>query len=96
MNKPLRGEKGDFLFAYDATVSFQVQFCLTIILFVRTILAKIKAPIIKLSFLIKEMAKQRIPQTKSVVIKIFRREKRSEITPPKGLTRMDVTSSEIW
>jgi len=41
MNKPLRGEKGDFLFAYDATVSFQVQFCLTIILFVRTILAKI-------------------------------------------------------
>ena len=41
MNKPLRGEKGDFLFAYDATVSFQVQFCLTIILFVQTILAKI-------------------------------------------------------
>ena len=41
MNKPLRGEKGDFLFAYDAAVSFQIQFCLTIILFVRTILAKI-------------------------------------------------------
>lgn len=41
MNKPLREEKGDFLFAYDATVSFQIQFCLTIILFVRTILAKI-------------------------------------------------------
>jgi len=60
-----------------------------------TILAKIKAPIIQLSFLIKEMARQRIPQTKSVVIKILRREKRSEITPPKGLTSMDVTSSEI-
>ena len=41
MNKPLRGEKGDFLFAYDAAVSFQIQFCLTIILFVQTILAKI-------------------------------------------------------
>ena len=41
MNKPLREEKGDFLFAYDATVSFQIQFCLTIILFVRTILTKI-------------------------------------------------------
>jgi len=41
MNKPLCGGKGDFLFAYGATVSFQIQFCLTIILFVRTILAKI-------------------------------------------------------
>ena len=41
MNKPLCGGKGDFLFAYDATVSFQIQFCLTIILFVRTILTKI-------------------------------------------------------
>ena len=60
-----------------------------------TMLAKIKAPIIQLSFLIKEIPIQRIPQTKSVAIKILRREKRSEITPPKGLTRMDVTSSEI-
>ena len=41
MNKPLRGRKGDYLFVYAAAVSFQIQFCLTIILFVRTILAKI-------------------------------------------------------
>ncbi|CAG5140236.1 Uncharacterised protein [Streptococcus pneumoniae] len=60
-----------------------------------TMLATIKAPIIQLSFLMKEIARQRIPQTRSAVIKILRREKRSEITPPKGLTRIDVTSSEI-
>ena len=30
MNKPLRGGKGDFLFVYDAAVSFQIQFYLTI------------------------------------------------------------------
>ena len=60
-----------------------------------TILAPIKAPIIQLSFLIKEIARQRIPQTRSVTIKILRRENRSEITPPKGFTRIDVTSSEI-
>ena len=60
-----------------------------------TILATIRPAIIKLSFVIKEIPKQRRPQTKSVVIKILRREKRSEITPPNGLTRMEVTSSEI-
>ena len=60
-----------------------------------TILATIRAAIIQRSFLIKEMPKQRRPHTKSVVIKILRREKRSEITPPNGLTRMEVTSSEI-
>ena len=60
-----------------------------------TILATIRAAIIQRSFLIKEMPKQRRPQTKSVVIKILRREKRSEITPPKGFTRIPVTNSEI-
>ena len=60
-----------------------------------TILAKIKAPIIQLSFLMKEIARQRVPQTRSVTIRILRREKRSDITPPKGFTRIEVTSSEI-
>ena len=36
-----------------------------------------------------------IYQISELVIKILRREKRSEITPPNGLTRMEVTSSEI-
>jgi len=30
INKPLRRGKGVLLFAYDAAMAFQIQFCLTI------------------------------------------------------------------
>ena len=34
INKPLRREKGELLFAYDVAMAFQIQFCLAIITFV--------------------------------------------------------------
>jgi len=46
-------------------------------------------------FVIDVAAGEKIPKKGSAAIKILRREKRSEMTPPKGFTRIDVTSSEI-